>query len=36
VEAGTRYLLAVDPEKTSPFERGQLVLDEITATLDWL
>ncbi|WP_437276837.1 hypothetical protein WME90_37130 [Sorangium sp. So ce375] len=36
VEAGTRYLLAVDPKKASPFERGQLVLDEITATLEWL
>ncbi|KYF64360.1 hypothetical protein [Sorangium cellulosum] len=36
VEAGTRYLLAVDPKKASPFERGQVVLDEITATLEWL
>jgi hypothetical protein len=36
VEAGTRYMLAVDPRKASPFERGSLVLDEITATLDWL
>ncbi|WP_437576986.1 hypothetical protein [Sorangium sp. So ce887] len=36
VEAGTLYLLAVDPKKASPFERGQVVLDEITATLEWL
>ncbi|KYF74698.1 hypothetical protein BE17_19345 [Sorangium cellulosum] len=36
VEAGTRYLLVVDPKKASPFERGQVVLDEITATLEWL
>ncbi|WP_437764452.1 hypothetical protein WMF27_35290 [Sorangium sp. So ce281] len=35
-EAGTCYLLAVDPRKASPFDRGQFVLDEITATLEWL
>ncbi|WP_437794577.1 hypothetical protein [Sorangium sp. So ce693] len=36
MEAGTCQLLAVDPRKASPFDRGQLVLDEITATLEWL
>lgn len=36
VEAGTRYRLVVDPKQESPLERGQVVLDEITATLEWL
>ncbi|WP_437324976.1 hypothetical protein [Sorangium sp. So ce381] len=36
MEAGTCQLLAVDPRKASPFDRGQFVLDEITATLEGL
>jgi hypothetical protein len=36
VEAGTRYRLVVDPKQENPMDRGQIVLDEITATLEWL
>jgi hypothetical protein len=35
VEAGTAYRLVVTPKATNPFDRGQFVLDELTATLEW-
>jgi hypothetical protein len=35
-DAHTAYLLAVDPKNSDPMERGQYVLGEITATLEWL
>jgi hypothetical protein len=35
-DAGTAYRLSVSPSAPPPFERAEHVLDEITATLEWL